>query len=177
MGCSCDNGGCAHGASAAMDETEARAALLTHARRTGERVAERYGAGIDLAAVERMVEDPEVVRFPVTLCFDGAPLEGEEFAYPLPVAGDPLNGYTLYLHPALRPDSEGVVAAVLYALVVVNYGAVADGAVAVAFGAACLGLDEDVYYDKMCHLADAIVRGSNDTPAQMLPLSPAIPLQ
>jgi len=139
-----------------MDEAEAREALLSHARKTGYLVHERYGPTIDLAVVERMLEDPDVVRFPVTLAFDATPLEGEEIAYPLPVEGDPLNGYTMYLHPALEDDPAGVVAAALYALVVVNYGEVADGATAEAFGAACLGLDEESYYNDICSLADAV---------------------
>ena len=141
-----------------MDEGEAREALLSHARKTGYLVHERYGPTLDLEGVERMLEDPDVVRFPVALAFDSTPLEGEEIAYPLPVEGDPLNGYTLYVHPAIQGNPNGVVAAVLYALVVVNYGEVADGAVAEAFGAACLALDEECYYNDICSLADAIVR-------------------
>jgi len=141
-----------------MDEGEAREALLSHARKTGYLIHERYGPAIDLQAVERMLTDPDVVRFPVELAFDATPLEGEEIAYPLPVGGDPLNGYTLYVHPVLEGDPTGVVAAVLYALVVVNYGEVADGAVAEAFGAACLGLDEERYYNDICSLADAVRR-------------------
>jgi len=141
-----------------MDEAAAREALLSHARKTGYLVHERYGPSLDLEAVERMLQDPDVVRYPVAIAFDATPLEGEEFAYPLPVEGDPLNGYTLYVHPALQGNPNGVVAAVLYALVVVNYGAVADGAVAEAFGAACLGLDEERYYNDICSLADAIAR-------------------
>lgn len=164
-------------ASDAMDAVEAREALLSHARRTGFLIAERYGPVIGMAALKRMFEDPDVVRFPVTLAFDETPLEGEEFAYPLPVAGDPLNGYTLYLHPALQGDPERVVAAALYALVVVNYGTVADGAVAEAFGAACLGLDEALFYEKICRLADAIVHQSNEHRDRILPLSPPTPLQ
>lgn len=158
MGCSCDSGGAGSLSSDAMGEAEAHEALCAHARRTGYRVAERYGAAIDRAAVERLLEDPDVVRYPVALCFDATPLQGEEIAYPLPVEGDPLNGYTLYVHPALEGDPEGVVRAVLYALVVVNYGEVADGAVAEAFGAACLGLDEEQYYNEICSLADALRR-------------------
>ncbi len=158
MGCSCDGGGCASRLSDAMDGEEARAALLSHARKTGYLVHERYGPVIDLQAVEQMVEDPDVVRFPVALAFDATPLEGEELAYPLPVEGDPLNGYTMYIHPALEGEPDRVVAVVLYALVVVNYGEVADGAVAEAFGAACLGLDEERYYNNICSIADAVRR-------------------
>lgn len=156
MGCSCNSGGCTSRASDAMDEAEAREALLSHARKTGYRVQERYGPTIDLQAVERMLDDPDVVRFPVAIAFDATPLEGEELAYPLPVEGDPLNGYTMYVRPALEGNPEGVVAAVLYALVVVNYGEIADGAVAEAFGAACLNLDEQRYYNNLCSLADTV---------------------
>jgi len=139
-----------------MDEVQAREALCAHARRTGYLIAERYGPAVDRAAVERLLVDPDVVRYPVALCFDATPLQGEEIAYPLPVDGDPLNGYTLYLHPDLEDDPEAVVKASLYALVVVNYGEVADGAVAEAFGAAALGLEEEQYYQQICSLADSI---------------------
>jgi len=157
MGCGCDSGGCAAAPSSeAMSEAEAREALCAHARRTGCLIHERFGPAIDLATVERMLEDPDVVRFPVSLLYDGTALEGEEIAYPLPVEGDPLNGYTMYLHPALEGDPEGAVRAILYALVVVNYGAVADGAVGEAFGAAALGIEEEQYYEQICSLVDAI---------------------
>ncbi len=157
MACSCDSGGCAATpASEAMGKEEAHAALCDHARRTGYLIHERFGPAIDLATVERMLEDPDVVRFPVSLLYDATALEGEEIAYPLPVDGDPLNGYTMYLHPALEGDPEDAVRAILYALVVVNYGAVADGAVAEAFGAAALGIEEEQYYKQICSLVDAI---------------------
>jgi hypothetical protein len=46
--------------------------------------------------------------------------------------------------------------AVLYELVVDNYGDFASADDAEAFGAAALGLDKEVYYQTLCDLADEI---------------------
>jgi len=135
----------------------ARQAMIAHAAATGTAIHNRLGGAPDYPQLVQLLEDPEAVRFPVQVVFDAGPLHGEELAYPLPVDGDASNGYTMYVHPALAGQPTDTVAAVLYALVVVNYGEAATGAVGEAFGAAALGVERDDYYRTMCRLADAVL--------------------
>jgi len=131
--------------------------MIDHAAATGTAIYNRLGGAPDYARLVALLEDPEAVRFPVQVVFDAGPLHGEELAYPLPVNGNASNGYTMYVHPALTARPADAVAAVLYALVVVNYGEAATGAVGEAFGAAVLGMRRDDYYRTMCHLADTVL--------------------
>jgi hypothetical protein len=136
----------------------ARQALLAHAAATGTALHDRAGGRLDYPRLLALLEDPDVVRFPVHVVFDAQPLQGEEVAYPLPVEGDPTHGFTMYVHPHLERRPDDATAAILYALVVVNYGEAATGEVGEAFGAAALGLDWETYYRTVCRITDAIPR-------------------
>jgi len=135
----------------------ARQAMIAHAAATGAAIHDRLGGAPDYARLVPLLEDPETVRFPVQVVFDAGPLQGEEVAYPLPVDGRAANGYTMYVHPALAGRTTDTVAAILYGLVVVNYGEAATGEVGEAFGAAVLGLDREAYYRTMCRIVDRVL--------------------
>jgi hypothetical protein len=134
----------------------ARQAMIAHAAATGSAIHGRLGGPPDYPRLVQLLEDPEAVRFPVQVVFDAGPLQGEELAYPLTAHGDAANGYTMYVHPALAGRSADTVAAVLYALVVVNYGEAATGEVGEAFGAAVLGVTRDDFYRTMCGIASRV---------------------
>ncbi|MGD2062205.1 MAG: hypothetical protein PVF51_01340 [Nitrospirota bacterium] len=136
----------------------ARQALLSHAAATGAMLRDRAGGGLDYPRLITLLQDPDVVRFPVHVVFDAQPLQGEELAYPLPVENDPTNGFTMYVHSQLATYLDDATAAILYAVVVVNYGDAATGEVAEAFGAAALGVDREAYYGTICRIADGIPR-------------------
>jgi hypothetical protein len=146
------------GAQPAINAETARQALLAHAAATGAALRERAGGQLDYPRLVALLEDPDVVRFPVQVAFDARPLQGEELAYPLPVEDDPTNGFTMYVHPHLAACPDDATAAILYALVVVNYGEVATGEVGEAFGAAALGVHPEAYYRTVCRIADAVPR-------------------
>ena len=131
--------------------------MIAHAAATGTAIRQRLGDTLDYAQLAPLLEDSAAVRFPVQVAFDAGPLQPGELAYPLPVDGDPTNGYTMYVHPALAERTADTVAAVLYALVVVNYGEAATGDVGEAFGAAVLGMERDAYYRTMCRIADRLL--------------------
>jgi hypothetical protein len=133
---------------------DARRALLAHAAATGALLGERAGSRVDYPRLLALLQDPDVVRFPVQVVFDSQPLHEYEVAYPLPAADDRTNGFIMYVRSDLATCPEDATAAILYALVVVNYGDAATGEVAEAFGAAALGVDPEVYYRTMCRIAD-----------------------
>lgn len=140
-----------------ISEEGGRQALLAHAAGVGAAIRERYGS-LDYTALERLLRDPDAVRFPVSIAYDAGPLEGEELAYPLAADDDPTNGFTMYVHPHYRNNPVETVAVVLYALVVVNYGEAASGEVGEIFGAAALGMERQEYYEHICRLADSLPR-------------------
>jgi hypothetical protein len=135
----------------------ARQAMIAHAAAIGAAIHHRLGGAPDYSRLVQLLEDPEAVRFPVQVVFDAGPLRGEELAYPLPTDGDASNGFTMYVHPALAGQTADTVAAVVYGLVVVNYGEAADGEVGEAFGAAVLGVDREAYSRTMCRIADRVL--------------------
>lgn len=141
-----------------ISEEGARQAMIAHAAATGTAIRERLGTTLDHAQLAALLEDSAAVRFPVRLVFDAGPLQPGELAYPVPMGGNPANGYIMYVHPALAERPADTVAAVVYALVVVNYGEAASGEVGEVFGAAVLGMERDDYYRTMCRIADHLIQ-------------------
>ena len=115
-----------------------------------------YGLYIDAEAIERMLGDPDVVRYPTVLEFDAAPLQPHEFGYARPRGFHPSDGFVLSIHPAFRGQPENVPLVVAYHIPTINYASVIDAAGAELFGATLLGLEPDVYYHALCELADSI---------------------
>jgi hypothetical protein len=140
--------------------------LADHAAAKGSEIFCKYGPRIGWSELLRLLEDRDYVRYPCVIVFDALHLQAGEFAHPLPVGSRPEDGFNLYVHPHLQADSAAVVAAVLYQLVVVNYGAFASGDDAEMFGAAALGLTRDEFYARICAIADAPPEfGDDDPPA------------
>ncbi len=111
---------------------------------------------MDFAGVEALLEDREIVRYPVTLVFDDAPLQTGEYGFPEPVGCRPQDGFRLYLHPHFEHRDDVLAMLVAYQLVRVNYGDVASHEKAEVFGAALCGMDQDAYYETLCTLVDSI---------------------
>ena len=131
-------------------------ALLEHAAGRAWLARQRYGPEIDAAAMERILQDREIVRHPVEVCFDADPLEPGEFAYAAPLGERPHEGFRLFVHPHFEHRPEAWPLLIAYHLVRVNYGSVATCEQAEAFGATLLGMTRDAYYEKLCGLADEI---------------------
>lgn len=131
-------------------------ALAEHAHDKGAEVRARYGSCIDHATLLCILEDPECVHFPVSLCFDSSKVEPGMFGSVESVSETPTDGYTIYLHEHYRERPEAFVPLTLYQLVAVSYGDFATGHDAECFGAAALGMSQDDYYDLVCRLADEL---------------------
>ncbi len=131
-------------------------APLDHAVAVAETAAARYGPTIDCVAIRRLLEDRQIVRYPVEIAFDAAPLEPGEFAYAQPVGDAPKAGYRLCIHPALEARHDALPLLIAYHLPVVNYGDIVNDELALRFGARLLGMDEQAYYERLCELADSL---------------------
>ncbi len=135
---------------------DGRRALCEHAAGRARLARARYGPEIDMPAMLRLLGDAEVVRHPVEICFEAAPLEPGEFAYASPCGERPHEGFRLFVHPHFEDRPEALPLLIAYHLVRINYGVVATHEHAEIFGATLLGMTRDEYYETLCALADEI---------------------
>ncbi|MCP3978874.1 MAG: hypothetical protein GY716_06025 [bacterium] len=138
---------------------DARIALRSHVEDRALEARRQYGE-IDWAAMQRMLGDSTVVRFPTEIRFDAGPLESGEFAYPQQLGDRPEQGFHLIVHPAFAERHDVLPLLVAYQLVRINYGEIVTHEEAELFGAKLLGLDPDDYYRTLCELVDGIPAGA-----------------
>jgi hypothetical protein len=143
----------------------AQQSLTAHVEAKGIEIFVKYGPQLGWAELQRLLNDRAYVRYPCEIVFDGAQLNPGEFAYPMPKASAPEEGFTMFVHPVFMLELARVPALVLYHLVAVNYGEFASSDEAETFGAAALGLTRDEYYALVCECADAI-SGPQPEPAE-----------
>jgi hypothetical protein len=141
---------------AAPTPLEARQSLTAHAAAKGADLRQKYGSHLGWGELQRILADPDFVRYPCVLEFDAGPLEEGETAYAQPRGERPEDGYRLCIHPYYALDLSRVPLLALYQVAAVNYGAFAGPGDAEAFAAAALGLEVDAYYEALCALADEI---------------------
>ena len=142
---------------------DARESLNASAAAIGARIYEKYGPQISWTQLAQILKDPTCVRYPCDVVFDAAPLEGGEFALPVPKGDRPEDGFSMHVHPFFEAQLDRVPLLVLYQMVLVNYGPFADAEDAETFGAAALGLTRDQYYEAVCLLADDLARSTGQT--------------
>ena len=130
--------------------------LNAHAAAKGEELRARYGTALGWDGLQQVLKDRALVRYPTEIVFDAGPLLSGELAHPLAKGKRPEEGFTMYVHPYFATQLRRAVYAVVYQLVVVNYGAFASAADAETFGASALGLSKDAYYQALCQMADEL---------------------
>lgn len=134
----------------------ARRSLAEHVAEKGAELRRKYGPRIGWTELNRILADPDFVRYPCALAFDTAPLQPGEIAHAEPKGELPEDGFTLFVHPYFSLDPARVPAIALYQVVAINYGPFASADDAEIFGAAALGIDRDAYYAELCALADEL---------------------
>lgn len=135
---------------------DAKQSLTAHVAARGAEVHARFGPRIGWSELLLMLQDRACVRYPCDVVFDASRLRAGEFAHAEQKGAAPEDGFTMFVHPLLMTDLSRATFAVLYQLVVVNYGEFASSDDAETFGAAVLGIDMNAYYDVLCSLADEI---------------------
>ncbi len=143
-----------------FEAEDGRRALRDHVIEKALSAREKYGGEIDYAAILQILDDREIVRYPVSLDFDSTPLEPGEFAYMRALGSRPADGFCLHVHPRFRDRDEALPLLIAYHLVCANYGEVATHEEAELFGASLLGRSVDDYYQAVCGLADELSTGS-----------------
>ena len=134
---------------------EAKVALSDHVIDRALLARERHGPDIDLPALEAILADRKVVRYPVELSYGADALEPGEFAFAEPLGEHPSAGFRIWIHPRFQGDPR-VPLLVAYHLVVVNYGDIATAEDAELFGATLHAMERDAYYAVLCEAADAL---------------------
>jgi hypothetical protein len=131
--------------------------LHAHATAKGEEVRAKYGPNLGWAELQRILLDRACVRYPTEIVFDEGGLMPGELAFPAPKGKSPEEGYTMFVHPGLVTQPLQAIYAILYQLVVINYGPFATTHDAEAFGAMALGLPKESYYQALCQIADGLL--------------------
>jgi hypothetical protein len=132
------------------------AALREHVRERARAARAKHGVPADLTALQALLSDPEVVRFPTSLAFDAGPLRPGEFGWAQPLGERPGDGYRLVLHPVFAARGADALLLALYLLVSINYLDVATGEEALLYGGAFLELDVEEYYQRVLALAEEV---------------------
>ncbi len=135
---------------------DARQSLTAHVAAKGEEIHAQFGPHIGWNELQQILADRTHVRYPCEIVFDADQLQPGEFAHPVQKGEYPEDGFVMYVHPLLMTQLSRVPQAVLYPLVVVNYGEFASSEDAETFGAAALGMDREEYYRALCDLGDEI---------------------
>lgn len=139
-----------------LTEHDGRRALRDHLLEKAALARERYGPVIDDAGIMRVLDDRDVVRYPMGVRFDAAGLEVGEFAHAMPLGEHPREGFCLFVHPVFERQRDLWPLLIAYHIPPVNYGDIADAADCEVFGAALLGFDVEDYYSALCEMADSI---------------------
>ena len=135
---------------------DARQSLTGHVEQKGIEVFGKFGPQLDWDRLQLLLEDRAFVRYPVEIVFDATPFQPGEIAHPVQKGEIPEEGFTMFVHPAFETQRERAIQAILYQLVVVNYGDFASPDEAETFGAAALGLTRDEYYAVLCGMSDEV---------------------
>lgn len=135
---------------------DAKQSLTAHVAAKGEEVRSKFGPHLGWNELQQILADRACVRYPCEIVFDADQLNAGEFAHPVQKGQHPEDGFIMYVHPVLMTQLDRVPHAVLYQLVLVNYGEFASPEDAETFGAAALGLNREDYYQTLCELADEI---------------------
>ena len=106
----------------------------------------------------KLMDDRNVVRYPVKLVFEMGSLAAHQFAQPEPNG----QGFTLYLHPELKSRPDDVIRALAYFIPVMNFGELINDDHCLLYGATLVGTTVDDYFKQLCRLADDIGAPAQD---------------
>ena len=100
----------------------------------------------------RLLDDRNLVRYPVRIAYELGSMAPHQFGQPEPEDG----GVVLYLHPQLEPVPLDAAFAVAYFLPLINYGQLINDDHCLLYGATLHGLMLDQYFSELCRIADSI---------------------
>lgn len=139
-----------------LTEHDGRSALRDHLLEKAAAARARYGPMVGAAAIMRLLDDRDFVRYPVGVRFDAGGLEAGEFACAVPLGDHPSRGFCLFVHPMFEAQPHLLPLLIAYHIAPINYGDIAAADDCEQFGAALLGMDVEAYYQSLCGAADSL---------------------
>lgn len=139
-----------------LTEQDARVALKDHLGEKAMNARLTHGMYIDAETIIKMLDDPAVVRYPVSIRFDAEHLQPGEFAMPLALGDHPSAGFCMCIHPHFEQQPEAWPLLIAYHIPSINYGDIVSQEDAEHFGSTLVGLGSETYYQALCELADSI---------------------
>lgn len=157
-----------------VTEQDLKSSVAEHVAQRAQAIRDKYGPNIDYPTLLQILEDDQCARHSVNIKFDSRHIEPGMFAYAEAVVEEPererLEGededyadyirvtaeYNIVVHEAFKDRPDLLPALILYHLVVVNYGDLANAEDAEVFGSTVLGMDRDDYYALLCEAADSL---------------------
>lgn len=143
-----------------IDEKSAREAFINHLVDKANAARLKFGLYIDYETITRMLDDRDIVRYPMQIEFDSRQLQNHEFAFPKAIGFHPSDGYCLFIHEHFRNQPENLPLLIAYHIPTINYGSIVEPQHAEAYGAALIGLEVQAYYQALCELADSTAKPS-----------------
>ncbi len=137
-------------------EHDGKRALRDHVLDRARIARAKFGPEIGGDSMLRLLDDREIVRYPVAVRFDALGLQPGEFAHAEQVGAHPREGFTLFVHPLLRARPDALPLVMAYHVPPINYGDIAEPEDCEAFGAALLNLPVAEYYRRLCEIADSL---------------------
>lgn len=140
---------------AVMSEKEVSSSLESHAAKEATRVCRFLGGGLNDKNLLRYLSEPQCLRYPTTLVFDGAALEPQQFADIEMVGDGERRACLLHMRPCYEGRTADLPYLVAYMSASIDYGIAASAELSLKHGASLMGLSEDDYYEHICAIVDA----------------------
>ena len=137
-------------------EADGKRALRDHVLDRARVAHAKHGPLITGDSMLRLLDDREIVRYPVAVRFEALGLQPGEFAHAEQNGEHPRDGFTLFVHPSLRSRPDALPLVMAYHIPPINYGDIAEPEDCEAFGAALLNLPVAEYYRRLCDIADSL---------------------
>jgi hypothetical protein len=137
-------------------EADGRIALHEHIRDKAVKARERHPDPRSPEGLSQLLEDREVVRYPLRVCADPAHLEPGDLAYLQQLGEHPSEGFILFVHPLVEAQADLAALVVTYSIPSVNYGEIVSTEEGELFGAIVCCMDREEFYEALCGLSDQL---------------------
>lgn len=130
--------------------------LMDHLRHQATEARERHG-GLKSGNIETFLDDRDCVRYPTRLVLEFGEMGPHQFAQPdRDYRANHAEARVIYLRPILGKRPDLIALAVSYMIPVINYGQIITDDHCLEYGAHLLGIPSDVYYERICDLAEFV---------------------
>jgi hypothetical protein len=131
-------------------------ALFEHARFAAQRAHARLGGFLNPSNLDKFLEDNLCLRYPTRIIYDRTGLDPHQVAQPFYRQSRDGVFCDLHVDPELQKTPGSNYLVVAYMAAVINYGDAATPELAELYGALLTGIDQEMFYDKMCAVADSV---------------------